>query len=71
MDETAAPTFLFAITMQNHQPYDGIDPSLMQIEVSSDKLSEPAMQRLSGKKPVRPWMNCSGRCSDVCQITKA
>lgn len=47
MDETTAPTFLFAITMQNHQPYDGIDPSLIQVEVSSDRLSQPALTALT------------------------
>ena len=33
--------------MQNHQPYGGIDESLMQIEVASDKLSEPALTALT------------------------
>ena len=47
VDNADKPAFLFAITMQNHQPYDGIDPSLMQIEVSSDKLSEPALTALT------------------------
>lgn len=47
MDETSDPTFLFAITMQNHQPYDGIDPSLIQVEVSSDRLSQPALTALT------------------------
>ncbi len=47
MDNAQAPTFLFAITMQNHQPYDGIDPSLIQIEVSSDRLSQPALTALT------------------------
>lgn len=47
VDASQAPAFLFAITMQNHQPYDGIDPSLMQIEVSSDRLSQPALTALT------------------------
>lgn len=47
MDEADKPTFLFAITMQNHQPYEGIDPELMQVEVSSDRLSEPALTALT------------------------
>lgn len=47
VDESDRPTFLFAITMQNHQPYNGIDPSLMQVEVSSDRLSEPALTALT------------------------
>ena len=47
MDTAQDPTFLFAITMQNHQPYDGIDPSLIQIEVSSDRLSQPALTALT------------------------
>ena len=47
MDEAADPTFLFAITMQNHQPYDGIDSSLIQVEVSSDRLSQPALTALT------------------------
>lgn len=46
-DNTDDPLFLFAITMQNHQPYDGIDPSLMQIEVENDRLSEPALTALT------------------------
>ena len=46
-DTTEGPVFLFAITMQNHQPYDGIDPSLMQIEVKNDKLSAPALTALT------------------------
>ena len=41
------PVFLFAITMQNHQPFDGIDPSLMQVEVTSDRLSDPALTALT------------------------
>lgn len=47
VDESESPAFLFAITMQNHQPYGGIDPSLMQVEVSSDRLSEPALTALT------------------------
>ena len=47
MDKATEPTFLFAITMQNHQPYEGIDPELMQVEVSSDKLSQPALTALT------------------------
>lgn len=47
MDSADKPTFLFAITMQNHQPFAGIDPSLIQIEVTSDKLSEPALTALT------------------------
>ena len=47
MDETAAPTFLFAITMQNHQPYDGIDPELVQIQVENDRLSAPSLTALT------------------------
>ena len=47
VDESEDPVFLFAITMQNHQPYDGIDPSLIQVEVSSDRLSEPALTALT------------------------
>ena len=47
MDEATQPTFLFTITMQNHQPYEGIDPSLVQIDVSSDRLSEPALTALT------------------------
>ena len=46
-DTTEEPLFLFAITMQNHQPYDGIDPSLMQIEVKNDRLSAPALTALT------------------------
>ena len=46
-DTTEGPLFLFAITMQNHQPYDGIDPSLMQIEVKNDRLSAPALTALT------------------------
>jgi len=47
VDESEAPAFLFAITMQNHQPYSGIDPALIQVEVSSDRLSEPALTALT------------------------
>jgi len=47
VDESESPAFLFAITMQNHQPYGGIDPSLIQVEVSSDRLSEPALTALT------------------------
>ncbi|MBQ3557385.1 MAG: sulfatase-like hydrolase/transferase [Oscillospiraceae bacterium] len=46
-DNTEDPLFLFAITMQNHQPYDGIDPSLIQIEVENDRLSPPALTALT------------------------
>ncbi len=46
-DNTEDPLFLFAITMQNHQPYDGIDPSLIQIEVENDRLSAPALTALT------------------------
>lgn len=47
MDHATRPTFLFAITMQNHQPYSGIDPALIQVEVSSDRLSPPALTALT------------------------
>ena len=47
VDESEDPAFLFAITMQNHQPYDGIDPSLMQVGVTSDRLSGPALTALT------------------------
>ena len=47
MDGSDEPTFLFAITMQNHQPYEGIDPELVQVEVTSDRLSESALTALS------------------------
>lgn len=47
VDESEAPAFVFAITMQNHQPYSGIDPSLIQVEVSSDRLSQPALTALT------------------------
>ena len=46
-DNTAEPLFLFAITMQNHQPFDGIDPALVQIEVTNDRLSPPALTALT------------------------
>ena len=46
-DGQEQPIFLFAITMQNHQPFDGIDPSLVQIDVTSDRLSQPALTALS------------------------
>ena len=47
MSDEEQPVFLFAITMQNHQPFDGIDPSLIQVEVTSDHLSEPALTALT------------------------
>lgn len=47
VDESDKPAFLFAITMQNHQPYDDIDPSLIQVEVTSDRLSQPALTALT------------------------
>lgn len=46
-DRSDRPVFLMAITMQNHQPFSGIDPALMQVEVSSDRLSQPAMTALT------------------------
>lgn len=46
-DTSDKPVFLFAITMQNHQPYGDIDPALMEIEVQSDRLSEPALTALT------------------------
>ena len=46
-DGQEQPVFLFAITMQNHQPFDGIAPELMQIGVSCDSLSEPALTALT------------------------
>lgn len=47
MDAEEQPVFLFAITMQNHQPFDGIDPSLMQVDVTADGLSEPTLTALT------------------------
>ena len=46
MDSSEEPTFLFAITMQNHQPYEDIDPSLVEVEVTSDRLSQEALTAL-------------------------
>ena len=46
LDSAAQPSLVFCITMQNHQPYAYIDPALVQVEVSSDRLSEPALSAL-------------------------
>ena len=39
LDEAEAPTFMFVITMQNHQPYNAMDPADIQIKVTSPDLS--------------------------------
>lgn len=46
LDSAAQPTFVFTITMQNHQPFDYIDPALVQVAVDSDRLSQPALSAL-------------------------
>ncbi len=47
LDEAEAPTFMFVITMQNHQPYNAMDPADIQIKVTSPDLSEPALTALT------------------------
>jgi len=47
LDEAERPTFLFTITMQNHQPYNAMDPAEIQVQVSSPDLSEPALTALT------------------------
>ena len=46
LDSAEQPAFVFAITMQNHQPFDYIDPGLVQVIVDSDRLSQPALSAL-------------------------
>lgn len=47
LDEAENPTFMFVITMQNHQPYNAMDPADIQVEVTSPDLSEPALTALT------------------------
>ena len=47
VDGSDRPTFLYAATMQNHQPFAGIDPELMQVEVTAPALSSPALTALT------------------------
>lgn len=46
LDSSEEPTFLFAITMQNHQPYDALSAEEIQIQVTSDLLSEETLTPL-------------------------
>ncbi len=43
LDSSDEPTFLFAITMENHQAYYASDPADISIDVSSDTLSSDVL----------------------------
>lgn len=45
--QTGEPLFLFAITMQNHQPYDALPEDQIQVQVTSDKLSQESLTALT------------------------
>lgn len=47
LDAAEEPTFLFAITMQSHQPYDALSPEELIIDVSSPLLGEEALVPLA------------------------
>lgn len=46
LDTAEEPTFLFAITMQNHQPYDELEEENIHIQVTSDLLNEEVLTPL-------------------------
>lgn len=46
LDSSEEPTFLFAITMQNHQPYDALSAEEIQIQVTSDVMNEETLTPL-------------------------
>lgn len=46
LDASEEPVFLFAITMQNHQPYNPLPAGELAVQVSSDRLTEDALSPL-------------------------
>lgn len=46
MDAAEEPVFLYAITMQNHQPYDPLPAGELAVQVTSDRLTEEALAPL-------------------------
>lgn len=46
LDVSEDPTFLFTITMQNHQPFNPISPEEVTVSVSSDRLTPEALSSL-------------------------
>ena len=47
VDGQEDPTFLFAITMENHQPFSALDPSEIRIQVDCPALSEASHTALT------------------------
>ena len=47
MDGQEGPAFLFAITMQNHQPFTALDPSEIRIQVDCPALSDESRTALT------------------------
>lgn len=47
MEKQTAPTFIFAITMENHQPYLPLEKNEILIDVESDILSQPSFDALT------------------------
>ena len=47
VDSQDAPTFLFAITMQNHQPFNALDPEDIHIQVDCPAMSESSLTALT------------------------
>lgn len=46
-DNAQQPVFLFAITMENHQPYGALDPSNISIQVDAPALSQESLTALT------------------------
>lgn len=46
-DGSQEPVFLFAITMENHQPYAALDPSEISIQVEAPALSQESLTALT------------------------
>lgn len=47
MDAQDGPTFLFAITMQNHQPFNALPEEEIRIRVDAPTLSQPSLTALT------------------------
>ena len=47
LEQAIDPTFLFLLTMQNHQPFPPLAPYEVHIEVTSDRLDEVTLSRVT------------------------
>ena len=65
LDRSEQPTFLFAITMQNHQPFSALPEEEITLNVSSDCLSQENLDAVTTYSPgapgCRPDAGPSGR----------